>query len=372
MTQSSLQEPSGPPERKPFHLLPGEHYWRDHYEWLRDAGYALRPRYKPGWTPSWEVTRKSPLLSEDSQTHTLSQVVDAVRLSNGDMVMLKKVQKSVHPYEVAIGQYFSSGPISSDPRNHCCPLYDVLQDPKDDDLQIIVMPLLRRYNNPPFETIGEAVEFFRQVFEGLSFMHEHHVAHRDCQSLNIMMEPRAMFPEMYHPVATNKKRDFSGPTKWYTRTRRPPRYLLTDFGLSRKYGVDETNPHEVPIFGADRTVPEFVDDESTPYNPFPTDVYYLGNMIRQDFLQRYSNLEFMSPLVSAMVAKEPGARPAMSEVIAQFRAILSKLSAWRLRSRLVVREDDGLVNLMKSVHHFASRTIPYLIRGLSPMPAPRS
>ncbi|KAI0363369.1 hypothetical protein BV20DRAFT_147088 [Pilatotrama ljubarskyi] len=371
MAQPFSQEPSASPERKPFHLLPGEHYWRDHYDWLRDSGYALRPRYKPDWTPSWEGTQKSALLSEDSQTHTLSQVVDAVRLSDGEMVMLKKVRRSVHPYEVAIGQYFSSGQVASEPRNHCCPLYDVLQDPKDDDLQIIVMPLLRRYNNPSFETVGEAVEFFSQVFEGINFMHEHHVAHRDCQSLNIMMDPRAMFPEMYHPVATNKKRDFSGLAKSYTRTRRPTRYLLTDFGLSRKYSADETNPQEIPILGADRTVPEFQDDETTPRNPFPTDVYYLGNMIRQDFLKRYSNLEFMSPLVYAMVAQDPEARPPMFEVVTQFRDVQRKLTTWQLRSRLVVREDDRLVNLLKSVHHFASRTVPYLIRRLPPTPSPQ-
>ena len=56
------------------------------------------------------------------------------------------------------------------------------------------MPLLRKFNTPKLETVGEAVEFFRQAFEvclslasmmcpqtqhqGLQFMHEHHVAHR--------------------------------------------------------------------------------------------------------------------------------------------------------------------------------------------------
>lgn len=56
------------------------------------------------------------------------------------------------------------------------------------------MPLLRQFFDPKLETVGEAVEFFRQAFEvclsfasmmcsqtqhqGLQFMHEHHVAHR--------------------------------------------------------------------------------------------------------------------------------------------------------------------------------------------------
>ena len=91
--------------------------------------------------------------------------MDAVRDSDGKDVMLKKILKSEHPFEVEIGRFLTSPPLSSDPRNHCCPTLDVLQDPYDDDMQLIVMPLLKRYNMPKFETIGEAVEFFRQSFE---------------------------------------------------------------------------------------------------------------------------------------------------------------------------------------------------------------
>ena len=69
--------------------------------------------------------------------------------------------------------------------------------PDDHDVSIIVLPLLRQFNDPPFETVGEAVDFFRQIFEvgcpslfplrckslitetqGLQFMHECRVAHR--------------------------------------------------------------------------------------------------------------------------------------------------------------------------------------------------
>ncbi|KAI0358597.1 hypothetical protein OH77DRAFT_1421003 [Trametes cingulata] len=370
MAQISSQDPSK--QKDVFGLTPAEQYWRDHYDWLLQSGYELRPRYRPDWVPSWQGTARPAYWCEDGRSYALPQIMDAVRTSDGEMVMLKQVPRSVHPHEVPIGRYFSSKPRTSDPRNHCFPLYDVLQDPKDGDLQIIVMPLLRRYNDPRFETVGEAVEFFRQVFEGLHFMHEHHVAHRDCQTLNIMMDPRSMFPEMYHPVATDKKRDFSTPAKSYTRTQRPTRYLITDFGLSRQYDENETNPLEVPILGADRSVPEFQEDEETPRNPFPTDVYYVGNMIREDFLKKYSNLEFMYPLIASMVRKEPEARPAMSQVAADFRDVVAKLSKWQLRSRLVMRQDDKLTNLLKGAYHFAYRTIPYLIRRLPPMPTPQA
>ena len=82
--------------------------------------------------------------------------------------MLKKVEKSVHPHEIEIGRYLSSPPLSLDPLNHCCPILDVLQDPRDENMQLIVMPLLKRYLRPKFETVGEVVEFLHQSFEVLS------------------------------------------------------------------------------------------------------------------------------------------------------------------------------------------------------------
>ena len=110
--------------------------------------------------------------------------------------MIKSLSKSVHPCEADIAVYLSSSPLASDPRNHCCPVLEVLHDPYDADMQYIMMPLLKNFQDPKFVTVGEAVEFFRQAFEvgikqynalfqclllsvqGLQFMHEHHVAHR--------------------------------------------------------------------------------------------------------------------------------------------------------------------------------------------------
>lgn len=124
--------------------------------------------------------------------------MDAKRVSDGATVAIKRVSRKLHPYELDISQLFSTDPLAADPRNHCVPIYEVLQSPEDSDIILLVMPLLRGYNNPPLQTIGEAVEYFRQVFEvrvsvalsqphyqaqcqGISFMHEHNVAHRSVQ-----------------------------------------------------------------------------------------------------------------------------------------------------------------------------------------------
>ena len=98
-----------------------------------------------------------------------------------------------------------------------------------------------------------------------------------------MMDPSKIFPRSYHPSAINKSRDFSGSAKHLTRTQRPPKYYLIDFGISRHY-PHNGSPLEEPIRGGDKTVPEFR-DLYQPCNPFPTDIYYIGNMVRGEFLQ---------------------------------------------------------------------------------------
>lgn len=81
------------------------------------------------------------------------------------MVALKKINQTEHPYEVEIGLYFSSKTLASLPANHCVPIYDVLELDGDGDVTLLVMPLLRPYANPCFDTVGEVVDCFRQLFE---------------------------------------------------------------------------------------------------------------------------------------------------------------------------------------------------------------
>jgi hypothetical protein len=106
----------------------------------------------------------------------------------------------------------------------------------------------------------------------------------DCKYNNIMMDAKDLYLHPPHPVAHNMRRDFSGPVKHTTRTRRPVKYYLIDFGLSRRYNPEDMPPLEPPPWGGDRTVPEFLKSDE-PCNPFPVDVYFLGNVVRQNFIE---------------------------------------------------------------------------------------
>ena len=81
------------------------------------------------------------------------------------MVTLKRIKREHHPYEADIALYLSSEALASQSANHCVPVYGIITLDEEDDTMIMVMPLLRPYDDPHFDTIGEAVECFRQLFE---------------------------------------------------------------------------------------------------------------------------------------------------------------------------------------------------------------
>jgi hypothetical protein len=80
-------------------------------------------------------------------------------------MMLKKIDTTHHPEEARISLFFSSPELQSDPRNHCVPTYDVLHVPESSNTSILVMPRLRKYDDPPFINVGEAVDYFGQIIE---------------------------------------------------------------------------------------------------------------------------------------------------------------------------------------------------------------
>ena len=86
--------------------------------------------------------------------------MDAVRHSDGKHVTLKRINKAIHPCEVDIGLYFSSGTLALHAANHCVPIYEVITLQDDGDVVIMVMPLLRAFADPHFDTFSEAIDCF--------------------------------------------------------------------------------------------------------------------------------------------------------------------------------------------------------------------
>lgn len=78
---------------------------------------------------------------------------------------LKRFVAALHTDEIEIGQYLSSEELRRDEHNYCVPILAALHPPTSPEFDIIVMPLLKRFDSPRFDTVGEVVEYLRQYIE---------------------------------------------------------------------------------------------------------------------------------------------------------------------------------------------------------------
>ena len=93
--------------------------------------------------------------------------MDAIRVVDCRQVVLKMVLPEEDPNELLITQLFSSPELRGDPKNHCVPLLDLvdLSQTGPDGRKLMVIPFLRPFKNPRFQTYGEFVAFFMQISE---------------------------------------------------------------------------------------------------------------------------------------------------------------------------------------------------------------
>ena len=212
--------------------------------------------------------------------------MNATRQHDGTEVRLKKVEGS---YELKIAQFLSHR--TEDSRNHCVPLWGIIEIPNDQDQirQILmVIPIFSPLDNPPVprpvKTFRHFVAFFTQISEvgsfhhppsqmnsdmaldqNLQFMHEQNIAHRGAWMFTHRMGRDTVNNIMFDPSEMHPKKG--------------PRYMIY-FSLSRRYLSQEVI--EEPLHVGDKSVPEH--QHGTKCNPFYTDIYYLGNLVRREFI----------------------------------------------------------------------------------------
>ncbi|KAJ3970903.1 kinase-like domain-containing protein [Lentinula raphanica] len=275
--------------------------------------------------------------------------------------------------ELKIGRLVSSKDMRSDTRNHCIPTYDTLEITQATDEEkdcIVVMPYLVPWDEAEFQTVGEVVDFCNQVFEGLQFMHSQDIAHNDAKNNNIMMDWEPLYSHPPHFHNRSMRMDWKGPSELRNRTLYPVRYYFIDWDLSKQYDpIIRTNrvPMRYPGYGGDRTVPEFKRNELC--NPFAVDVYCLGNVIRQKFIEGDPNVDdpprrnvgFLRDLIADMTHDDPMKRPTMDEVVTRFEEIRKKLSWWKLRSRVSDKTFPLLLHHLYSPIHWIIQ-LTYILR----------
>ncbi|KAI9069043.1 hypothetical protein FKP32DRAFT_1617742 [Trametes sanguinea] len=334
-----------------YDLAPQEVFWQERYRYLEEHGYLLRPRYKPGWKPSWTGTNLNPTFCEDSIMLLHYQIMDATRLSNRELVAIKTFYNGGQEQHIA--QFFAS---IQDPRNHCVPIREILPDPKIPQLALMVMPYLRPCNDPEFGTVGDVIEFVDQTLEGLVFMHSYRVAHRDIAMGNIMMDAKSLYPGGHHPVRVGYTPDTLYPVNPLPRAGRNVRYLYIDFGLSQRF-PEGASTYVLGDVGRDSDVPEASD--LVPYDAFKVDIFSLGNVYTKFFERNFKNVDFLHSLTGLMKQQRPEDRPTAEEALREWKKTRATLSDSLFRWRLVPNNEapmervvnDTVAVAWEGIHH---------------------
>lgn len=98
-----------------------------------------------------------------------------------------------------------------------------------------------------------------------------------------MMDAAVMFPKGFHPMHELTLPDISGFAPVLHRIDVPVKYYFIDFGISTRFAPDQNPRLVLGTLGLDDEVPELSD--TVPYDPFKTDVFIIGNLLRQRLLQ---------------------------------------------------------------------------------------
>jgi hypothetical protein len=190
-----------------------------------------------------------------------------------------------------------------------------------------------------------------------------------------MMDPSGLFPVSFHPILTDMTRDIRTKVRPITRSECTVKYYWIDFGIACKYRPEERPVTERVVMGADKSPPEHKNkSKKARCDPFATDVYYVGNLVRESFLkvisisitfplslcclQKYRNLDFLEALVKRMVQDDPSKRPSMDDVMTEFTKLVKNLSRAKLNARLVNRKESFVETLV--------RDTSYAVRGFFP------
>ncbi|KAJ7074496.1 kinase-like domain-containing protein [Mycena amicta] len=319
------------PARARYHPGLSEHeiFWADWQPYLFLKGYKLRNRYNAKWRrgPLWlPFLRRN---AEEEIATITGHVLDAVRISDGQKVVLKRLNSPSR--ELAIHQYLDSPPLRSDPRNHTIPVLDVLPLP-DTPFSILVTPYCREFDYPPLHCRLEFVDAMTQYIEGLEFMHEQNIAHVDIAPKNMLMDESRVVPNGSH---FTKPRTHDGRYELFSWNDRcsvaPVDYYYIDFGLSKYF--PEGN-EAARTTGTLRTFPDIPElSLHIPYNPFPVDVFQLGITMHK-LIYGYPDLEIFRPVADAMTATVPSAREKPAQSLAQLRAIAATIPLTQLQEQI--------------------------------------
>jgi len=163
------------------------------------------------------------------------------------------------------------------------------------------------------------------------------------------MDARPLYPEGFHPAVPTLNKTATEPAKVLRRCNvEGVIYYVTDFGISTSFD----NPDEPRLVHGvdcqDKEVPEL--SQWTPYDPFPVDIFTLGNVFKNELLAAYANLSFFEPLVFAMTTRKPEERPTIAKATEMFQQLVRTRKPYQLRWRLQFAQSSRVTRLKTSLN----------------------
>jgi serine/threonine protein kinase len=173
----------------------------------------------------------------------------------------------------------------SDGRNHIVPFRHVTDI--GHGKSIIAMPKLVRLDEIPLSSLrtAQCYGLIRQIMEGLTFLHEHGVAHMDLKSPNIVIDTSL------------------------------ERLYIIDFGLACKVNSPEDTVHG--FRGTKLWVAPEIEDDRNAYSAIRADLWAVGELIRTILVLWHNGptpINGLREVISRLQSKNPLERPMLIDI----------------------------------------------------------
>ncbi|THH16408.1 hypothetical protein EW146_g4227 [Bondarzewia mesenterica] len=359
LSQDSSQAPSLPEWKATILERSYMELWYPRRHFFRGKGYQLwksrrngllsppndNPRTPDGFSYELEYSATRPHSFSPLRTiHCPARTIDDRDVL---IVLLSDGATGINTIECL--QHVATGAVAGIDRNHTLPL---LQQLHYGNLIFGVFPLVGYpFHFPWFSSMTEAVDAMSQVLEGVAFLHDRSIAHRDLFTDNMLYSCR---PGYFDPERYGSPRDFH-----------LPRYYIIDFEWAVRFSSDSDPATRTTVVGPPssrnnygRAAPPEM-RSGKPYCPFKSDVWQVG----RTFLDCFQHLEHVPEVIDllrSMIADDPDARPtarAVLECLNELRVTISPNILQQPIDEIPLVDDEELVAAMLVLTHYAQRPL---------------
>ncbi|KAK7676488.1 hypothetical protein QCA50_005304 [Cerrena zonata] len=249
-------------------------------------------------------------------TQYMNATFRIARMKNGHDVTVRPIRLGAEGVEhLKILKKIATGPLALLSNNHALPMFDTINF---EDVTLGLFPLTgndmgRAFGFWPKNSVGDVVDMILQALEGLAFLHEHKIAHRDADRSNFVVD--------YHPESL----------RTMTVATSRPRVHIIDFEVSVMFPEDL--PLEdcvcvgVPVGGSigdkwRRPAPPEV-SSGQPYSAFKQDVWQFGYCFTGSYTYRTTIPAIDNILIS--LVDDPVQRPSATEALNMLRSVIGKI-----------------------------------------------